>query len=120
MFGLFKKPKVKKESYMRFRHYYMGVGSLLVLAIWMLTDPDLGIINSLPFGGSTLATIVITLKVVIYVAVMHLSRKALFDYINMERVFKKAITTADGSGKIAIAMSVVCLAISILIFAAVH
>lgn len=105
---------------MRFRHYYMGVGSLLVLAIWMLTDPDLGILKNLPFGGSTLATFVITLKVVVYVAILHLSRKALFDYINMERVFKKAITTASGAGSIAIAMSVVCLAISVLVYAAVN
>lgn len=118
MFGLFLKPK--KETPMRFRHYYMGVGSLLVLAIWMLTDPDLGILGKLPFGASTLATFIVTLKVVVYVAILHLSRKALFDYIDMERVFKKAITTADGSGKIAIAMSVVCLAISVLIYAAVH
>jgi hypothetical protein len=98
----------------------MGVGSLVVLAIWMLTDPDLGIINNLPFGASTLATLVITIKAVIYVALLHLSRKALFDYIDMEYVFKKAMNTSGGAGYVAVAMGIVCLAVSILIYAAVQ
>jgi hypothetical protein len=98
----------------------MIAGSFLVLAIWLLTDPDLGILNQMSFGASTLATIVLTLKVVLYVAILHISRKALFDYIDMERVFQKAITTANGSGYVAIAVSIICLAISILIYAAVH
>ncbi|MCK9516974.1 MAG: hypothetical protein M0Q87_13195 [Ottowia sp.] len=103
---------------MRFRHIYMGVGSLLVILIWLLTDPDMGIISNMGFGASTVATLVILLKSVLYVAVLHLSRKALSDYLDMETVFKKAMETSEGAGRATMAVSIMMLAIAVVMFAA--
>lgn len=103
---------------MRFRHVYMGVGSALVLFIWLLTDPDVGIITHMGFGASTVATLVILLKSVLYVAVLHLSRKALMDYLDLEDVFKKAKETSEGAGRAAMGVGLITIAIAIVMFAA--
>jgi hypothetical protein len=112
--------KLKFIVNMRFRHYYMGLGSFLVMAVWMLSDPDLGIINKLSFGVATLATFMLLLKAVLYVALLHVSRKALIDYIDLEKIFEKAMKSADGAGSAAVAIAITNVAIAILIYAAVH
>lgn len=104
---------------MRFRHIYMAVGSLAVLALWFLTDPDLGLIQNMPFGAGTLAMIVILSKAVIYVALLHLSRKGLADYVDLSQFFEKASESPEGAGSALIAMSIMMAAIAILIYAAV-
>lgn len=103
---------------MRFRHIYIGLGSLFVILIWLLTDPDTGLITSLPIGASTVATLVILLKSVLYVGVLHLSRKALCDYLNMEKIFTRAAQSAEGAGLVAISVSLLMIAIAIVMFAA--
>lgn len=105
---------------LRFRHKYMILGSILVTLLWVITDPSIGIITALPFGASTIATILVLLKVVLYVGMLHISRLALFDYINMSDVFRKAVTNAQGAGLAAIAISIAMLAISITMFAATN
>lgn len=103
---------------MRFRHIYMVLGSLLVIALWLLTDPDSGLIQSLPIGGSTVATLVILLKSVLYVALLHISRKALFDYLDMGKIFEVALRSPEGAGKAAISVSLATIAIAIVMLAA--
>lgn len=103
---------------LRFRHKYMILGSVLVTLLWVITDPSIGIITALPFGGSTIATLLILLKVVLYVGMLHISRLALFDYINLSDVFGKAVSTPQGAGLVAIAISIAMLSISITMFAA--
>ena len=36
---------------MRFRNVFLGIGSLLVVAVLLLSDPDSGLIRNLPFGA---------------------------------------------------------------------
>lgn len=103
---------------MRFRHIYMGLGSLLVILLWLLTDPDSGIIQSLPIGGSTIATLVILLKGILYVALLHLSRKALFDYLDMGKLFEVATRSPEGAGKGIIGIAIAMVAIAIVMLAA--
>lgn len=112
---------LKTSKLLRFRNIYMVLGSFLVIFLWLLTDPDSGIIQSLPFGASTIALIIITLKSFLYVAVLHLSRKALFDYpeADFQKLAKRALGSPQGAGSFAVAMSLVMIAISILILAAV-
>ena len=43
---------------MRFRDIYLGVGSVLVLAVVFMSDPSVGLISQLPFGSSTLGLII--------------------------------------------------------------
>lgn len=104
---------------MRFRHIYMIIGSILTLLLWLLTDPDTGFIQNLGFGASTVATIVILLKSVFYVALLHMSRKALIDYIDLKPYFDKALQTSEGAGRALMAVAIMMIAIAIVMLAAV-
>jgi hypothetical protein len=110
---------MKQFTDLRFRHVYMGLGTILFLVSYILTDPDLALLSSLSFGASTLATVIYLLKTVIYVAMLHISRKALFDYINLEQVYRKATESPAGAGYTMIAVAITMLAISLVITAAV-
>ena len=105
-------------STLRFRHVFMGLYSLLVIIFFVLTDPDLGLIEHLPFGASTLAMMLILSKSVLYITLMHLARRALADYIDLEGVYRTALDSPEGAGYVAIAISLTMIAISIVISAA--
>lgn len=105
-------------SNMRFRYVYMGIGSFLTILLWLLTDPDSGLIENLPFGASTVATIAILLKTVWYIAMLHLSRRALFDYLDLKQYFDKALQTSEGAGRALTAVAIAMLAIAVTIYAA--
>lgn len=102
---------------MRFRHVYMGLGSLFVILLSILSDPDQGFIRALPFGASIVASIVILLKGLLYVALLHVSRKGLMDYFDLEEFFNKAKQTSEGAGNATIGFGLYCIAIAICIFA---
>jgi len=96
----------------------MAIGGILVTLLWLLTDPDTGIIENLPIGASTIATLIILLKTVLYVALLHLSRRALIDYIDFKIYFLKALESPEGAGYATIAISIIMVAISITMLAA--
>lgn len=103
----------------RFRHTYMGIGSVLVILLMILSDPDLNIISGLPVGAGALATIIILVKSVLYVALLHISRKALLDYVDFEVVFKRAMGSSEGAGSFAIAIGLIMISVALVIWAAV-
>lgn len=105
--------------HMRFRHVYMGIGSILSILLYLLSDPDTGFIEHLPYGASTIATLIILLKTVFYIGVLHLSRKALVDYIDLQPYFAKALQSPEGAGRALIAVSIMMVAVAITMFAAV-
>lgn len=78
------------SKWLRFRHWFMMGGSLIVLVYLYVSDPNNGDML-LPFLGK-LATPVIA------VWFAHLARKALFDYIDLFALYKKAKETATGAG----------------------
>ncbi len=96
----------------------MGLGTLFAITAWILTDPDLELVQALPIGASTVATLIILLKSIFYVGMLHLSRKGLFDYLNLKQFFDEAKTSAQGAGLALIAVSVAMLAISVVMYAA--
>jgi hypothetical protein len=98
----------------------MLFGTLFAILISALSDPDSGFIQSLPFAASTVATIVILLKSILYVGILHCSRKALLDYFDMEVYAVKALETSEGAGKAMTAVAIIMVAIAIVIFAATH
>lgn len=100
----------------RFRSIYTILGSFIVILLWLLTDPDLGLIKNLEFGASTIATLVVLTKALLYVTLLHFSRKALFDYIDLSEYFENAKKDND-SGEALIAMGIFTLAISVVIYA---
>lgn len=102
---------------MRFRHVYTIVGSILVLAFWTVIDPDLGLITSMSYGASTVASLAILAKAVLYITLLHYSRKALFDYIDLREYFIEAKKTSAGAGIALVATSIFTLAIAIVIYA---
>lgn len=78
------------KNFFRFRNMFLVLGSLIVLAYLFVTDPNDGF-SPIIFVG-TLATPVIA------VFFSHLARKALFDYIDMGTLYRKAKETATGAG----------------------
>lgn len=105
---------------MRFRHVFMGIGSLLIVLILVLTDPQNDLLTNLPFGSGTLATLIVLLTSILFVGVLHLARRALCDYLDLEVYFKKALLTPEGSGMATIAVAIMMVAIAIVISAAVR
>ena len=109
----------EQKEPMRFRYVYMGIGSVLVILLALLTDPDSGFIQNLSVGVGIIATIAVLSKVVLHVAVLHLSRKALADYIDLEEYFLEARKSPQGAGLALIAVAIMMLSISIIIYAVV-
>lgn len=107
---------------MRFRQVFMTWGSIFVIVLLMLMDPDFGIIQHLQVGGKAIADLLILLKSIMYVGVLHLSRKALFDYpeCDFRKIAAMAIKTPEGAGKLSIGLGLAMIAVSIVIFAASH
>ena len=101
---------------MRFRNIYTIIGSFLVIFLWLLTDPDGGLIQHMSFGASTVATLVVLTKSLLYVTLLHYSRKALFDYIDLSEYFENAKKDGD-SGEALIALAIFTLAIAVVIYA---
>lgn len=103
---------------MRFRFVYIGLGIFFTLLLSVITDPDTGFIRDLPFGAGTVASIVVLLKSVLYTGFLHISRKGLMDYVDLEALVKKAMETSEGAGSAVIGVGVYAFAIALAIFAA--
>ena len=103
---------------MRFRTVYLGLGSILIGIILFLSDPDSGFITSLPFGAGTLTILIVLVSSILYVAMLHLSRRALMDYVDLSRFFTKALQSPEGSGLAIIGVGLIMVSISIVILAA--
>ncbi len=104
---------------LRFRYVYMLFGSLLILGALFVTSPDQEILTNLSYGAGFIATIVLMLRAVLYVAILHYSRKALFDYINIEELYDKAKLEPTAAAIAMLSVSVSLIAVSMLIVAAV-
>lgn len=89
---------------MRFRNIFLGLGTLLVAFALFMTDVDRGASTAIWFLGAASG--------IIAVALAHLSRKGLFDYIDMQEYAKKAAETPLGS---AIVFLGVCVVVNALI-----
>jgi hypothetical protein len=103
---------------MRFRHVFMGIGGALTVVLLLLSDPDSNLLRNLPFGGGTLGTLIILVTSVLYISLLHLGRKGLLDYLDIEVFFTKALETSQGAGLAVIAVALMMVSISIVIFAA--
>ncbi len=84
----------------------------------LLTDPSTGLIRDLPFGAGTVASIIILLKAVLYTGFLHISRKGLMDYFDLEEFINKAKQTSEGAGSATIGAGLYTIAMAIVIYAA--
>ena len=107
---------------MRFRTAFSLLGFILVTALWLLTDPDLGLVTQLSFGAGLIATLVLLSKGILGPSLLYLTRKAMFDYkvADMEELGKKAAESSVGAGLYAIAIALMCLAFSVVIIGFIH
>lgn len=96
----------------------MVIGSLLTLAVLLLSDPDSGFITDLPFGAGTLTILIVLVSSILYVALLHLSRRALMDYLDLSKYFAKALQTSEGSGLAIIGVGLIMISVAIVILAA--
>lgn len=103
---------------MRFRHIFLGIGGLLTVVVLLISDPDFLFIQNLPFGSGTASTLIILVTSILYIGLLHIARKGLFDYIDLEVFFKKALESSEGAGKALISVAIAMVAIAIVILAA--
>ena len=106
----------KLFSNMRFRFIYMVLFSIVALLAMFFSDPDLGFIQNLSYDTGFIATCVVLTKVVIYVAMLHMSRRALVDYLDIQKYFEKALEEpiAAAIALISVALMMVCITLIIL------
>ena len=108
-----------KHKGIRFRYLYMGFFSILAMLLLFVTDPDSKLITALPIAAGFVATIVLLISAVLYVTLLHLSRRAMFDYVDLSVFFTKAMETSTGAGLALIGVGLSSVAISIVILASV-
>ena len=89
---------------MRARHILIGGGTLAVLAALLMTDPDGG--RSTGLGLLGLASGLVA------VGAAHMSRKGLFDYLNLQRFAERAHESPIGAGLVFVG---VCMVLSALL-----
>lgn len=89
---------------MRFRFVYMAIFCVLFLVAAFIGDPDSGFIQDIPIGAGFIATMLVTLRVVLYVTLVHISRKAWFDYVDLAVFFNKTKENAIASAIVIFAM----------------
>jgi hypothetical protein len=89
----------KLKEWFRFRLVFLVGGSAAIVAYLIISDPNGGDLT-LPFLAK-LATPVIA------VLFAHFARKALFDYLDMGSIYKKAKETATGSGLVFLGICIV-------------
>lgn len=84
---------------MRFRHTFIIGGSLAAIAALLLTDPDGGSMTAI-FGVGLIVTLLAVL-------LAHWSRKALFDYLDLQKLATKAAESPEGAGRVFMGVCIV-------------
>jgi hypothetical protein len=80
----------KIKEWLRFRYLFLVGGTAAIVSYLMISDPN--------EGDLTLVFLAKLATPVIAVLFAHLARKALFDYLDMGTIYKKAKETATGAG----------------------
>jgi len=104
---------------LRKRSFFIWVGLLLTTVLWLSTDPDLGLYQDLPFGSSFVSLITIIVSTVPWLVLLHIARKALFDYkeADIRRTALIALKSPTGAGLVVVGIAIGILAIAIIIAA---
>lgn len=84
---------------MRFRYKFIGGGSLLAILALLVSDPDGGTMTAI-FGVGLVSTLLAVL-------LAHWSRKALFDYLDLQALANKAKESPEGAGRVFMGVCIV-------------
>lgn len=104
---------------MRFRYVFLLFGCLTAALLLLIVDPGNNLDLKLPFGSALTVDLIYLLRVTFYVAVLHLARKALIDYIDLQEYFNNAKKTPEASGYAIIGVGLIMVSIAIMTIAAV-
>lgn len=99
---------------LRPRNLYTIYASILVLILMFLGDPQNRFIQNLPYGAGFLATVITQVKAVIAIALLHFTRKAMFDYIDLGDLYDIVI---ESNNPVAAAIWLLGTAVFVLAFA---
>lgn len=102
----------------KFRRLFSTIALVIMIVLWVGVDPDAGFITNLPYGAKLLMIFVTLSKMIPYVLALHVTRKVLHDYMDLELYLKKANDTSEGAGLAIVGMGLLCIAYAIVIFAA--
>lgn len=104
-------------TFFRRRFQFVFVLTAVVFVALLLVDPDSQIIENLGWGATTIATILLVLKSVLGLVLLHATRKALFDYIDMGDVYEKCMKDKNsiGVGLFAVSVGLFAIAFALII-----
>ena len=97
---------------MRFRFVSMVLGTLALLAMALLSDPTVGKYLSLPFGGQTMLILKAVSVFGVSCFVIHVSRKTLFDYVDLSKYIEKAAETPLSAALLVVGVGIFMLSVS--------
>lgn len=98
----------------RFRHTVLVLGSVLMLGLLLVTDPDSGLSTGMLLLGLGVC--------ILAMLAAHIARKVFFDYpeADMQSLFRKAGESPSGAGMALIALAIVIAALLLLFGSRVH
>ena len=102
---------------LRPRSNFLIYGTLLVIFVLFLSDPDLGIIQNLGVGAGTITILISVLVAILCIVLLHLARKSIFDYqsADFDTLLERASRSPEGAGMSAIAVSIMTLAFAVVL-----
>lgn len=107
-----------KKSMLRRRFIGVFVGSFIGLfLLWAIDPTNTATQGLIQEGGGFLITLAILLKTCVYLGMLHVGRKILFDYIDLGDIYDKVMGEVDGfgAGLFAISIGLWAIAIAIII-----
>ena len=104
---------------MRFRSIFMGLIIPVILVGLFSADPSVAFISQLSFGGGFVATMLDISKVAVYVGILHICFRGLFDYLDRHQYFQKSMESPEGAGGALQATGLWAIAIALIIAAVI-
>lgn len=99
----------------KFRYVFMLIGAILVTASLFLSEYDVGLVQNLPFGASTITYLIFISTPILGVGLLYLSKIANFDYVNFKKVFEKCAEDRTSLAIWFVGASIQILAIAVVI-----
>lgn len=97
---------------MRFRFVSMILGALALMALAFITDPTVAKFLSLPFGGQTVMILKAVSVFSVSCFIIHVSRKTLFDYLDLSTYIEKAAETPLSAALLVVGVGIFLLSVS--------
>lgn len=100
-------------KFIKTRFVYMA--TIVVLGLFLLgaTSPNMGLLQ-LSYGADAVYRVSQIFIGLLGIAILHLGRKALQDYLDLSEAVKKALETPLGAGLVCVSVSITMVAIALI------